>query len=101
MKSCKLGYLGLTISPSTSKQPFRSLPKKWEEQYVIYTKDPIREIWNSLQHFNSYEYLKKFLNDRLNNIEIKQMTQNNLDEDSHIGMLTNTKFTEKFPYYKI
>ncbi len=25
------------------------------------------------------------------------MTQNNLDEDPHIGMLTNTKFTEKIP----
>lgn len=73
----------LTISFLNNKQPLRSLTEKWEEQYFLYTKDPIKEIWNTLQDFTSFEYLKKYLNDRINDSKINEIAKLNLKENSH------------------
>lgn len=87
----------LTISFLNNKHPFRSLTKKWEEQYIIYTKDPIKEIWNSLQDFTSFEYLKKYLNDRINDNKINEIAKFNLKENSHVKLLGNDTSNEKIP----
>ncbi|WP_134482716.1 YaaC family protein [Candidatus Nitrosocosmicus franklandus] len=83
-----------------NKKPFRSLPHKWEKQYIIYTKDPIKEIWNSLRDFTSYEYLKRFLTDRIGDSEIDEIIKHNSKEVLHIGGLTNNVAIEKIPLFQ-
>lgn len=89
--------LVLTISFLNNKLPIRSLPIKWEKQYTIYTKNPIKEIWSTLLDFTSYEYLRMFLNDRTIDRTINERVNFNLKENSHIELLSNETSIEKIP----
>ncbi|MDR4492425.1 MAG: YaaC family protein [Candidatus Nitrosocosmicus sp.] len=87
----------MTISFSNNKQSIRNLPHKWKKQYIIYTKDPRKEIWNSLLHFTSFEYLNKFLSDRINDSQIDQIVRFNVKDNTHVKVPAVSDIKEKIP----
>jgi hypothetical protein len=54
----------LNSTDFNKKQPMSQIPNKWNDNYIVYTKDSIREVWNTFLNFTSPVYLDKFLKDQ-------------------------------------